>query len=80
MQLLESQRRHLAAGLKVYDPFIKDDVEENQYHDLTRFLDDVDMVVIMVKHEEIKENMARLEDKIVLDTQNICPFENVYHL
>jgi UDP-N-acetyl-D-mannosaminuronic acid dehydrogenase len=80
LQLLESQRRHLAAGLKVYDPFIKDDVEENQYHDLTRFLDDVDMVVIMVKHEEIKENMARLEDKIVLDTQNICPFENVYHL
>ena len=26
LQLLESQERHLATGLKVYDPFIKKDV------------------------------------------------------
>ena len=80
LQLLESQKRHLAVELKAYDPFIRKDVVANQYHDLEEFLDAVDMVVIMVKHEEIKEHMARLTDKVILDTKNICPFEKVYHL
>ena len=34
LQLLESQERHLATGLKVYDPFITSDVVPNQYHNL----------------------------------------------
>ncbi len=80
LQLLESQERHLAPPLKVYDPFISDDVVPNQYHDLDQFLADVDLVVIMVKHNEIKENMDKLKDKVVFDTQNICPFEGAYKL
>ena len=44
----------------------------NQYHDLDEFLDAVDFVVIMVKHNEIKENMDKLEGKVVLDCHNIC--------
>ena len=35
-------KRHLATGLKVYDPFITKDVVKNQYHDLDAFLADVD--------------------------------------
>ena len=80
LQLLESQARHLAAPLKVYDPFITDDVVPNQYHDLDKFLADVDLVVIMVKHNEIKENMDKLKDKVVFDTQNICTLEGAYKL
>ena len=80
LQLLESQERHLATGLKVYDPFIKKDVVKNQYHDLDAFLNAVDFVVIMVKHNEIKENMAKLKDKIVLDCHNICNLPGVYHI
>lgn len=80
LQLLESQERHLAAPLKVYDPFIEADVVPNQYHDLDAFLADTDLVVIMVKHTEIRENMAKLKDKVVLDCHNICDFPNVYHL
>lgn len=80
LQLLESQERHLATGLKVYDPFIKRDVVKNQYHDLDKFLNAVDFVVIMVKHNEIKENMAKLKDKIVLDCHNICNLPGVYHI
>ncbi len=71
LQLLESQKRHLAPGLKVYDPFVTADVMENQYHDLDTFLRDVDMVVIMVSHDEIKKNLSKLSGKIVLDTRNI---------
>ncbi len=80
LQLLESQERHLATGLKVYDPFIEKDVVANQYHNLDEFLAAVDFVVIMVKHNEIKENMDELAGKIVLDCHNICNLPGVYHL
>ena len=80
LQLLESQERHLAPGLKVYDPFITKDVVPNQYHDLDSFLGDVDLVVIMVKHNEIRENMDKLAGKVVLDCHNICGLPGVYHI
>lgn len=80
LQLLESQEKHLGTSLKVYDPFIEKDVVDNQYHDLDKFLNDIDFVVIMVKHNEIKENMEKLKGKVVLDCHNICDFEDVYHI
>ena len=80
LQLLESQERHLATGLKVYDPFIEKDVVANQYHDLDEFLAAVDFVVIMVKHNEIKEQMAKLEGKVILDCHNIITLPDVYHI
>jgi UDP-N-acetyl-D-mannosaminuronic acid dehydrogenase len=80
LQLLESQERHLATGLKVYDPFIEKDVVNNQYHSLDEFLNAVDFVVIMVKHNEIKENMDKLAGKVVLDCHNICPLPGTYHI
>ena len=80
LQLLESQERHLAAPLKVYDPFITKDVVANQYHDLDAFLNDVDFVVIMVKHTEIRENAAKLSGKVVLDCHNVIDLPGVYHI
>lgn len=80
LQLLESQERHLAEPLKVYDPFILNDVVENQYHDLDKFIDEIDIVVIMVKHNEIKENLDKLNGKIVLDCHNVCNLPGTYHL
>ena len=80
LQLLESQERHLAPGLKVYDPFITRDVVANQYHALDAFLADVDMVVIMVKHAEIRENVDKLAGKVVLDCHNIIDLPGVYHI
>ncbi len=80
LQLLESQKDHLAEGLKVYDPYIKKDVIKNQYHDLDEFLNSVDLVVIMVKHDEIKNNWDKIKNKIIFDTQNIFNGEKIYHL
>ena len=80
LQLLESQERHLATGLKVYDPFITKDVVKNQYHDLDTFLADVDMVVVMVKHTEIRENVNKLAGKVVLDCHNVIELPGVYHI
>ena len=79
LQLLESQEKHLGNPLKVYDPLITEDKVDNQYHDLDKFLDGIDIVVIMVAHDEIKENFDKLRGKIVLDTRHIYDGE-CYHL
>ena len=71
LQLLESQAEHLGSPLKVYDPYITEEVVENQYHDFDSFLKDTELVVIMVAHEELTQNMSMLSNKIVLDTRNI---------
>lgn len=80
LQLLESQERHLAEPLKVYDPFITNDIVANQYHNLDEFLANIDLVVIMVKHSEICDNMDKLKGKKILDCHNICDFPDVYHI
>lgn len=80
LQMLEAQERHLARPLKVYDPFITKDIVANQYHNLDEFLEGIDLVVIMVKHDEIKEQMEKLRNKVVLDCHNICHLPGVYHI
>jgi len=80
LQLLESMDKHLAPALKTYDPYVKRDIVKNQYHDLERFLSDVDFVVIMVSHDEIKKNMDKIAGKIILDTKNICNLGGTYKL
>ena len=72
LQLLDIQARHLGNPLKVYDPWVEQDLVENQYHDLDAFLADVDLVVLMVKHSQIREQMEKLAGKTVLDCHNIC--------
>ena len=80
LQLLESQKRHLANGLKVYDPFVTEDIVEHQYHSFEEFMSEIDMIVIMVAHAEIRERCSEIKDKIVFDTRNICSGEHVYKI
>lgn len=81
LQMLESMERHLCGSMvKIYDPYITEDIVPNQVHNLDEFLDSVDLVVLLVGHNEIKENMEKLKNKIVLDTKHICNFEGVYSL
>lgn len=80
LQLLDYQKKHLAEPLKVYDPFITQDLVKNQYHDFDKFLADVDLVVIMVKHNEIKDNLDKLSGKVVLDCCNICDHTSTYSI
>ena len=81
LQMLESMEKHLCGNLvKVYDPYITKDVVPNQIHDLDEFLDSVDLVVLLVGHNEIKDNMDNLKVKIILDTRHICNIEGTYRL
>ena len=81
LQMLSSLKRHLCGNrVKVYDPMVNRDIVPNQYYDLDEFLDAVDLVVILVDHQEIKENMDKLKHKIVFDTRHICSLDGVYYL
>lgn len=75
LQLLERQN-----CFPVYDPFVARDVVPCQHHDLVQFLGTVDMVVIMVKHQQIQENQHRLRGKVILDCCNAVQLPGVYHL
>ena len=80
LQLRDCMRRHLAPPLKCYDPFIKKRITENQYFSLDLFLNDIDMVVIMVAHDEIIKYKELLANKVILDTRNSIGLKGVYKL
>lgn len=81
LQMLNSMEKHLCGHLiKVYDPYIREDIMPNQYHDLDAFLNDIDLVVIMVGHNEIRNNIDKLSGKIVLDTRKCCDMKGIYRL
>ena len=80
LQLLQCQREHLGQPLKVYDPYVEKDLAERQYHDLDAFLNDVDLVVVMVKHDQIRREQDRLSGKVVLDCCNVIRLPGVYRL
>lgn len=81
LQILKSMEEHLCGNLvKIYDPYIHKDIFENQFHNLDSFLSAVDFVVILVGHDEIKENIQKLKGKVILDTRNICKLDNTYYL
>ena len=82
LQLLETQRKHLARPLNCYDPFLENQkIAENQYSEFDEFLKDTYLVVVMVKHDHIIQNWDKLKGKVVLDCHNICPLKDkVYNL
>lgn len=82
LQMLESMERHLAAGCcKVYDPWVEQDIVPNQVHSMPDFVEDLEMVIVMVGHSELKDNISVLNGVIVLDARNVCGHgERIYKL
>lgn len=80
LQLLSYMKERKFAGIYTYDPYIAEDITENQMHDLDTFLNQVEFVVIMVGHNEIKNNFHKLAEKIVLDTRRVSCDKGYYYL
>ncbi|ADC49370.1 UDP-glucose/GDP-mannose dehydrogenase [Alkalihalophilus pseudofirmus OF4] len=80
LQLLERMDEHLAFGVKVFDPFVKERIVDHQFMNFEDFLNEIKILVVMVGHEHIRNNMDLIKDKLVLDTKNICIFEGSYKL
>lgn len=79
LQLLEYMQENNMPALPVYDPMVKKDIAKNQFHSVDEFLSAVDMVVVMVGHNELRNNHGLFADKPVLDTRNIFK-EKAYKL
>ncbi|MCL2378042.1 MAG: nucleotide sugar dehydrogenase [Defluviitaleaceae bacterium] len=81
LQLFNIVKTALGHEPKCYDPMLKDMLFSSQYESYESFLDDVDIVVIMVGHSHIRGNAQSLEGKIVLDTRHcLAPSDNTYFL
>lgn len=80
LQLIDNLKRHLAFGIKSYDPFVKRQIVDGQVFYFDEFINDIEVLVIMVGHEELLLNMDKVKDKIILDTRNICNLSNAYKL
>ena len=80
LQMLESMHNHIAYGVQVYDPFVKEKIVENQHFDFADFIHRIDLIVIMVAHDEIKSKTNMLDDKIVFDTRNCVTTKKIYYL
>ena len=80
LQLLERMDKHLAFGVKVFDPFVKERIVDHQFMNFEDFINEIEILVIMVSHDHIKENMNKIKDKLILDTRNICNLDGVYKL
>ena len=80
LQLLSQLEKNLSFGIKVYDPFIKIKMVDNQYFDFDDFINSIEVLVIMVAHDEIKKHLTKISDLHVLDTKNIVTGKNVYKL
>lgn len=80
LQLLARMDEHLAFGVKVFDPFVKTRIIEHQFMNFDDFINEIEILVIMVGHDHIKNSMDLINDKLVLDTKNIFTFEGVYKL
>lgn len=73
LQLFDSMKNHLASPLKSFDPMIKEQIVENQILDFDEFLENIELLVVMVGHSHIKDNINKISEKIIFDTQNVVP-------
>ena len=80
LQLLQRMDEHLAFGVKVFDPFLKTRIVDHQFMNFEDFINEIEIIIIMVGHDHIKQNMNLIKDKLILDTKNICDFNGVYKI
>jgi UDP-N-acetyl-D-mannosaminuronic acid dehydrogenase len=81
IQLYETMRANLGgSSAKFFDPICKPGALPGQIDNFDAFLESCDIIVIMVGHSHIRQNMDRLKGKIVLDTRNVCNLPGCYKL
>ena len=82
LQMLESMGEHLCAGsVKVYDPWVDRDEVPGQVHSMEEFLDDLEVVIVMVGHSQIKGKPEAFGDRVIIDPRDVMGAgENVYKL
>ena len=70
LQLMEKMEAYLANAPKTYDPMVATTIVDGQYHDFDAFLNDIDVLVVMVHHTHLDKHQANVQNKVVFDTRN----------
>ncbi len=72
LQLLAVMKEQGLPAPAVYDPMVSRDIADRQYHDFGAFLAASDLVVVLVGHAHLRENLDKLAGRAVLDTRHVC--------
>lgn len=79
LQFINVLKENNINDIKFFDPFIDEPIVNNQLFNFDEFISNIDIIIIMVAHSHIKENIEITSNKIILDTKNIFN-KNVYKL
>lgn len=78
LQLIQILNKIGENGYKVYDPYIETKVIDGQVYNFEEFMKSIEIIVIMVGHDHLKENICDIKEKIILDTRNCMSLKNKY--
>ncbi|MDU2681675.1 MAG: nucleotide sugar dehydrogenase [Clostridium sp.] len=79
LQLLDICEKYNIDNIKMYDPLIKEKKFNNQCSSLNEFINETELIVVLVSHSEIIEKQELLKDKIIYDTKNIINFGKIIY-
>ncbi|MBS6501042.1 MAG: nucleotide sugar dehydrogenase [Clostridium sp.] len=79
LQLLDICEKYNIDNIKIYDPLIKEKKFNNQCSSLNEFINETELIVVLVSHSEIIEKQELLKDKIIYDTKNIINFGKIIY-
>ncbi|EJT6167515.1 nucleotide sugar dehydrogenase [Clostridium perfringens] len=71
LQLLSIFDKYNIDNIKIYDPMIKEKKYNGQVLTMDEFMTEIELIVVLVSHDELKNNQEILTNKIVYDTRNI---------
>ncbi len=81
LQMLERFEKYFVKGINIYDPMVRENKVDGQTQDFDEFIKKSKLIVVLVGHQHLKDNLDALKGKIVLDTRNIIDLDKgVYKL
>ena len=81
LQILERFKKYFVKGVNIYEPMVKENKVDGQLQDFDEFIQKSKFIVVLVGHQHLKENLDKINGKIILDTRNIIePSDKVYKL
>lgn len=80
LQLLNVIKEKGQKTPNVYDPYIKNNIVDGQVQNIDRFIQNSEIIVIMISHSNLLNDLSILNNKIVFDTRNSINIKGVYKL
>ncbi len=80
LQLLNVIKENDQKTPHVYDPYIKNNIVDGQVQNIDKFIKNSEIIVIMISHSNLLNDLSILNNKIVFDTRNSINIKGVYKL